>query len=232
MRCAFACVLVAACNAKSNPPPAGDPDADCDTPDTDCPDSRPHLASSCDGDLSCVYEDEGTWEYGCHGGLWWIDDAYDCASRAGCVPEMTETCEDPSSAPIAGATLEIGPVERGPFRAFAGESVGLIWGSQGSPMIGIRIRVAGTEAPPGCVVARLTLEDAGGAGPGEATIDRVLLRCGQSSSLFAIVPDDGNLGCMEAAGELDLEVLVEVEGIGAASATVPVAYGEYENCYG
>ena len=238
-------VLLSGCGATSEEPAPdgdsdadtdgdsdGDSDADCNVPDTECPVVRPHLGGLCEGPLACTYEaDGGTWDYGCHAGLWRIDDAYDCDSRAGCVPELTESCDAPFDGTLDGATIEIGPASGSePFRAFLpNEQVPLLWGSQGAPMLEIRVRVSGAPAPD-CVFARFTLT--GPNGEGEPTVDRMKLRCGQSLSLFAIVPGGGELGCAESPGTVDLDITVEIQGIGAGTAHVAAEYQDYENCYG
>jgi hypothetical protein len=249
MRAILFAFFVSGCGATSEQPPGdadadadsdsdsdADSDADCAARDTVCPETRPHLGALCAGDLACTFtDDEGTWEYGCHGGLWRIDDAYDCASRGGCVPELTESCDAPFSGVLEGATIEVGPPSgTEAFRPFApDDQVSLLWGSQGSPMIEVRIRVTGVDVAdlPDCVFARFTLT--GPNGDGEPTVDRMALHCGESLSLLAIVPDTGlDLGCMEAPGTLPLDVTVEIQGVGQTTVPVTVAYGEYEYCYG
>ena len=96
-------------------------------------------------------------------------------------------------------------------------------------MIEIRVRVAGVEAPD-CVFARFTIT--GPSGKGEPTVDRMKLRCGQSLSLFAIVPGGDELGCSESPGTMDLHVEVEIQGVGVGTADIAAQYEDYENCYG
>lgn len=198
------------CGALEPEPSEGVPG--CAIVDRECPAERPHPGGPCEGELVCEYLDGATgttWSYECMPGGWsaWSDDES--------APPLAELCLDPFQGTLEGGVLEIGPADAlEPFRPFHDcEQVVARWGPQGGAMIPVRLRVTGVEAPD-CVIVRLTLHR--GAESSEPTAGRVALHCGESLTVFAILPWE----CGQQS--VDLRVDAEIDGIASATARIRV----------
>ena len=113
----------------------------CVDPDRVCPELVPPPGLACEGALTCDY---ANYRARCLDGAWALTPL--CV---GCSWPVAEGCSHPSSAPLVGATLSIGPPDEA--RPFApDEPVDAVWGPQGSPMVAYALRIEGAE-PPSCV---------------------------------------------------------------------------------
>lgn len=188
-------------------------ETDCDAGDEVCPETRPFEGAPCEGELECEYiEDAGqtTWVITCVDGAWssWAS----CELLpTGCqqIPPPAEACEPPFEG-VLEAKAEVGPASEETFRPFEdGELIEIVWGAQGSAMLFYRLKLDGPELPT-CVALTVSFESAAfvEAIPGHET---VVLRCGQSLSIYTIIPYG------ECAGDdpsFDATFRVLVHGIG------------------
>ncbi len=192
--------------------------AACFVPDTTCPSERPFIGAACAMTDVCQYEDPNkvdTWTYQCESGRWNGEATCEPLFGGGCpVPPLVEKCTGPFDGNKSGATVEIGPVETGPFRPFKeGEETPLIVGGQGSPMIAFRIKATGADD---VSCARVdTTTTIGGLPGGHASA--IKLHCGESLTVFTIVdaPCD--------PGKHAVELKVEVRGVGTATANLKIS---------
>jgi len=191
--------------------PVGDAGV-CGPVATTCPTTAPYAGAPCAGALDCPYMDSlATWQYTCVGGQW-QETLVECTSFGGCVPALGERCTTVFTGTLSGATVEIGP-SSGPFRPFADcEVLPLVWGGQGAPMMSLRIRVTGVEAPE-CIMTAITLTS------GATIRDRTVFRCGETLPLLVVVPFDL---CTPEAALIPVDIRVELEGIGSVTAHVSV----------
>lgn len=187
----------------------GDGGGSCTVPDTTCPDTAPIDGAPCAGDLMCDFT-EGTSAM-CVDGAW---QTFDCP---GCAPPLAESCRDPSTAALAGATVEIGPTD-GAFRPFTdGERIRPSFGGQGGAMVAYRVRVNHADAPVCSTVTATVTLDAMSSAPARFPLK---LHCGESLGVFTIFPDSP---C--EFRDYDVSLTVEVEGAGSTSATLVLEGG-------
>lgn len=173
-------MLVLGCDGSEPETDAGPEPVECDEVLTECPMGRdPYPGAACEGDFTCSTGLGGVpSDVQCiDGEIFWL-----CA---GCTPPLSERCDDPASL-SSGQTLEIGPSDSGAFAPWSnGDRVRAIVGPQGAAMLQFRVRVAG-EAPPSCVSLDIRADLEGMMG--DTTTQTVLLRCGESQGVFAILP--------------------------------------------
>ncbi len=191
--------------------------AACFVPDTTCPADRPLSGAACAMTDMCQYEDPNkvdTWTYQCESGRWNGEATCEPILGGGCpVPPLVEKCTGPFDGNKSGASVEIGPVEPGPFRPFKdGEEAPLTWGGQGSPMISFRIKATGADD---VSCARVDTTATIGGLPGSHA-SAIKLHCGESLTIFTIVdaPCD--------PGEHAVEFKVDVRGVGTATANLKI----------
>ena len=191
---------------------AGGDEPSCDAPDLSCPADMPFAGAPCEGNLVCHYPDDvEPWLWRCVASRW--EGEADCTMLVGgaCgVPEPAEVCAAPFGGELA-ATVAIGPSDPGqPFRPFEnGEAAEVEIGPQGGAMIFYRVEVDGQDIP-GCISLRTTVTPAGMA---PSSVDRpVRLRCGESLSMYVVLPEGG----CESSEPVETTVQIEVEGIGSA----------------
>jgi|GEM_PF-946856 len=200
----------------------------CDPIATMCPpdDNRPFPGAPCEAGLECVYVEDARvgWNeiYECQDGEWIR--YTDCPPGAcGTIP-LAESCGQPLMSSIAGASVRFGPMLPGqPFRDFMpGETVDLVWGGQGAPMLAYRILVEGADTVD-CVNARVLTSVAG------ADIDAsqpVTVRCGKTLTVYTIFPTSP-LDCEDTL--FDFTANFSVQGLGEATYALKVQGGE--NCF-
>lgn len=190
-------------------------ETDCGEVDVACPAMRPFAGSPCEGDLQCTYvEDNGftTWTSTCLSGAW--TSSASCGEEpiggtCGGTPPTAEACSNPFGGTLE-ASVEIGPASEEIFRPFFdGEEVSIEWGGQGSPMVFYRLKLGGPELPT-CVGLTVSVESPLFFEPFPYT-DSVVLRCGQSLSMYTIVPYGE---CTTTEGTFDATVRVTVAGVG------------------
>jgi hypothetical protein len=187
------------------------PDPSCDTIDRECPAVIPYGGNACEGALSCPYED--LYLATCNEGVWSVE-----ATCVGCVPPLVEGCAEPFSGSLTGASVVLGPP--GTTRAFENEeTIEVIWGAQGSPMVAAELRVSGANAPP-CVsyASSITVE---GGGDVDIPAAPVRLHCGTSRTVLTIVPD----GLCDSR-DYFIDITAQIAGVGETSARVRVRGGK------
>jgi hypothetical protein len=209
-------VADAASGTDAQPPDGSAPEL-CG-PDTTCPTAMPSIGAACEGSLSCPYTEAPmlSWSFECMSGSWDATNT-ECPHDGICTPPLGQSCSSPSTAPIAGATIELGP-PAGAFRAFtAMETMPLVIGPQGGVMVQARLRL-NAAAPPRCVELETALTVNGMA---VSPISRPLtLHCGVSQPFFLILP----VSCGEAA-EHTVAIDATVTGAGSASAELRLTGG-------
>lgn len=180
--------------------------ADCNAPDTECPDLPPVTGGPCEGDLSCDYDDGSLAQ--CVDGHW---NSYGCP---GCAPPLAEGCRPPFDGTLEGAGVQIGPYSpTDAFRPFTdGERISPVFGAQGGSMVEFQLSVD-HATPPSCaaVTANVSLD---GVASAPATFP-VRLHCGSSLRVLVILPDNP---CEERDYAVDLDV--EVAGVGSTSVSL------------
>jgi hypothetical protein len=92
----------------------------------------------------------------------------------------------------------------------------LIYGSQGSPMLAYRVRIAGVDVPD-CLHVDATVSVNSTVAP--PATSRVTMHCEESLAVYAVLPYDDAL-CNP--GSFDVGITVDVQGVGTASATLKV----------
>jgi hypothetical protein len=197
---------------------AGGADAGCGHLDTLCPPGPPFPGAPCallpPGQCSyggevfqCI---EGHWQHLCLGG---------------CAPPMSETCAPIMTEPLPGSTLELGHVAGPTFAAYQdGQPMDVIWGGQGTPMLGFRVRVTAPGSAPSCVLTETTLT--AGTGSTAPTKLPVRLRCSESLAVYTIAPVE-LVPCDSTGKQVTLGLSVSVEGVGqkAVSLTMDSSLG-------
>lgn len=197
----------------------GEGPASCDAPMDRCPTDMPFSGGPCTPGLSCDYPDPGgiSWSFTCPSGAWQGTNSCD-EELLGCspTPPQAETCPSPFSGEMS-AELQIGPADSSAaFRPFEeGETPEIQWGGQGSAMIFYRIQLDGEDLPD-CVQIDSTLTPVGLYE--ESLVSNVRLRCGESLSLYIIVP----YGTCEETEPIDSVLRVAIEGIGQTEVTLSV----------
>lgn len=220
---AAAILALAGCGAGAasddgGPPVAADGRVACDRKDTACPADKPYADAPCEGALACNYP-SGTelWTFECTDGRW----QGTCVAGApgACAPILAEHCEGPFTGTVTGAVVELGPAAAGEaFRPFtAGEAVPVVWGGQGLPMLAFSVRVIAGGSPE-CVTMEITVRKPGEVGNTE--LRDIALRCGESLTVYAIVPFDV---CEPVL--IDTELVIDVGGVGDVTAPVKVQGG-------
>lgn len=183
----------------------------CGSVDTSCPTDPPHPGAPCSVSSTCSY---AVLEYSCSGGVW--VDQCNAGGGGSCIPPFTEHCNAPFTGNLSGASVEIGPANLGAFTPLSdGDSTEIIWGGQGAPMIGYRLRVTGDA--PACVSATVTPSFAGFTAPADQW--NVTLRCGESLTMYTILPLE-EAGCPSGVQELAFEV--NVAGVGQRTLALKV----------
>jgi len=199
----------------------GEGAAACGVPDLACPAAKPYPGATCQVSSSCEYpvgDQMNTWTYTCESGRWQAVASCNAPPGGGCpIPPLAEKCDTPFTGSASGAAIEIGIADPSqPFRSFQdGEEINMLWGGQGSPMVPYRVRVSGVDAS--CIRIDTTLTLA--AKSAAPTPNAIVLRCGESLSIYDIVPVD-LLDCQVNEQLVDLDILVEVQGVGSATAHV------------
>jgi len=195
----------------SGPPVDGGPVA-CDEPDRSCPATKPYEGGPCEGTLVCPYPGtDESWSYSCVDGGWQGELTSCMLLGGGCIPPLVEMCTDRFAGTLAGATVEVGP-PGGAFRPFTdGETVPLVFGGQGLPMIEYRVRV-GHAGPPACALTTTTITRTGGSG--SPVREDIRYRCGRTLRIFVIYPFE----CPLTPQPIDLTV--DLMGVGSVTAHV------------
>ena len=189
----------------------------CFEPARECPVEPPLPGSPCEGMLSCPY-DLGAMAT-CAGGVWLFDTGCDGGGPGGgCAPPPAEVCRDPFTGPLAGATVEIGPID-GAFRPFSDhEPVTATYGGQGGAMVAYRVRINGVVVPSDCidVSASVTYD---GMAP-VPSHHGVVLHCDQTLGIFDVLPDRP---CESRIYPVSMTVVVE--GIGESTVSLDLMGG-------
>ena len=196
----------------------------CALPDVVCPAKVPFPGARCELADTCQYpvgDGMNTWTFTCGQGRWAGDATCEGAIGGGCpVPPLSETCNKPFAGQAAGAVVEIGAADPAkPFEPLPeGSELSLIWGGQGSPMVGYRVRVSGVDAS--CVRADTTLSAAGK--PSASTPAAITLHCnGESLGVYGIFPLESVCDLPENQ-LVDFEVEIDVQGAGRVKRTFKV----------
>jgi hypothetical protein len=199
-------VLLLACSSsEENGPTDAGQSISCDEVLKTCPESRPPAETACEGSLVCEYEDA---RYTCEQGR-----LREEILVPGGSPAVAERCKDPFAGTVTGATLEVGPATGG-FRPYlATDRVQPVFGAQGFAMVDFRLHVAGIETAPECVGLKIGGRLDGMDFPPQSF--GVVLRCGQSLRVFAILPERP---C--EIRDYGVELSIEAEGVGTANAAV------------
>lgn len=195
----------------------------CGAIDESCPAERPFAGAPCAEGLTCEYVEDGgqtTWELTCEDGAWsaWAS----CELLpTGCqiIPPPAEACDTPFDGDVE-AEIELGPAAEEAFRPFfEGEEVAIVWGAQGNSMLFYRVKLTGPELPI-CVALTVRLESPvfEDAFPGHET---VVLRCGQSLSIYTIIPYGD---CASDDEYFDASFRVDVQGVGSVSKSLKLPY--------
>jgi len=196
----------------------------CAQPDISCPAKAPYPGSACAVVSTCQYpvgDGANTWTYSCDAGRWRGEATCQGPIGGGCpIPPLAEACDAPFKGSAKGS-IELGGADpEKPFEPLAeGAELPLTWGGQGSPMVAYRLRVTGVDAS--CVRIDTTLSAAGK--PGAPTPNAIVLHCGESLSVYSVFPMD-SVSCEQPMNEyVDLEVAVDVQGVGAVKRKFKVA---------
>jgi hypothetical protein len=195
----------------------------CGDGDVTCPDDRPFAGSPCEGDLVCEYVEDGgktVWTTTCIDGKWDLYASCEVLPE-GCqlIPPPAEACDEPFQGSL-DATVEVGPASEETFRSFTdGEPIEIVWGAQGSAMMFYRIKLTGPELPT-CIGTTVSFDSPAfvEAIPGHGT---VVLRCGQSLSMFTIIPYGE---CVMGEEHFDATFRLAVDGVGEVAQPLRIPY--------
>ena len=198
----------------------------CLVPDTACPDELPHPSSPCEGDLECLLSDsEGNgWEYVCRDGGWLITDRICQEATCSSVPPLVQYCRDEFQGSVEGATVLVGPLGGSRFESFEDDDfIEIVYGTQGAPMLGFRLQLAGAEA---VECARVSIRASIPGEPEEGAIQRVQMHCGLSLGVYLALT--WPIECESRVFPLVLDI--DVAGVGQR--TVNLQFMGGEGCFG